>query len=93
MSQWIYCLTSKIIIQLSEIPGVARDSIRNEGTREINYGSCISASRPDRITPGERNPGTHWIGGWSDKNVVYTISQLLFTLLLSLIASFKQACS
>jgi hypothetical protein len=45
------------------MPGVARVSIKNEGTREINYGSCISASRPDHITPG-----THWIGGSSDKN-------------------------
>jgi hypothetical protein len=26
-----------IIFQLAEMPGVARDSIRNEGTREINY--------------------------------------------------------
>jgi hypothetical protein len=25
-------------MQLAEIPGVARDSVRNEGTREINYG-------------------------------------------------------
>jgi hypothetical protein len=25
-----------------------------------------SASRPDRFTPGERAPGTHWIGGWVD---------------------------
>jgi hypothetical protein len=23
-----------------------------------------SASRPDRFTPGERAPGTQWIGGW-----------------------------
>jgi hypothetical protein len=23
-----------------------------------------SASRPDRITPGERAPGTHWMGDW-----------------------------
>jgi hypothetical protein len=23
-----------------------------------------SASRPGRLTPGERAPGTHWIGGW-----------------------------
>jgi hypothetical protein len=23
-----------------------------------------SASRPCRLTPGERVPGTHWIGGW-----------------------------
>jgi hypothetical protein len=21
-------------------------------------------SRPGRVTPGERAPGTHWIGGW-----------------------------
>jgi hypothetical protein len=23
-----------------------------------------STSRPGRFTPGERVPGTHWIGGW-----------------------------
>jgi hypothetical protein len=23
-----------------------------------------SASRPCRFTPGERAPGTHWVGGW-----------------------------
>jgi hypothetical protein len=23
-----------------------------------------SVSRPGRFTPGERTPGTHWIGGW-----------------------------
>jgi hypothetical protein len=23
-----------------------------------------SVSRPGRFTPGERAPGTHWIGGW-----------------------------
>jgi hypothetical protein len=23
-----------------------------------------SASHPGRFTPGERAPGTHWIGGW-----------------------------
>jgi hypothetical protein len=43
-------------LPLAEIPGIARDSIRNEGTREINYGSCISASRPKLKTPG-----TLWI--------------------------------
>jgi hypothetical protein len=25
-----------------------------------------SASRPGRFTPGEKVPGTHWIGGWVD---------------------------
>jgi hypothetical protein len=25
-----------------------------------------STSRPIRFTPGERVPGTHWIGGWVD---------------------------
>jgi hypothetical protein len=25
-----------------------------------------SASLPGRLTPGERAPGTHWIGGWVD---------------------------
>jgi hypothetical protein len=23
-----------------------------------------SASRPGRLSPGERAPGTHWAGGW-----------------------------
>jgi hypothetical protein len=23
-----------------------------------------STSRPCRFTPGEKAPGTHWIGGW-----------------------------
>jgi hypothetical protein len=49
---------------IAEIPGVAQDSIRNKGTREINYGSCISTSHPKRKTPGRKAPGTHWIGGW-----------------------------
>jgi hypothetical protein len=25
-----------------------------------------SASRPGRFNPGDRAPGTHWIGGWVD---------------------------
>jgi hypothetical protein len=25
-----------------------------------------SAPRPGRVIPGERAPGTHWIGGWVD---------------------------
>jgi hypothetical protein len=29
-------------------------------------GGKRSASRPGRLTPGERAPGTHWIGGWVD---------------------------
>jgi hypothetical protein len=28
----------EIYLLLAEIPGVARDSVRNEGTRKINYG-------------------------------------------------------
>jgi hypothetical protein len=28
-----------------------------------------SASRPGRFNPGERAPGTHWIGGWVDLRV------------------------
>jgi hypothetical protein len=54
------------------LPGVARVSIKNERTRGINYGNCISASLPDRITPG-----TLWIGGSNDKNGVYTTTELL----------------
>jgi hypothetical protein len=29
-------------------------------------GGKWSTSRPGRFTPGERAPGTHWIGGWVD---------------------------
>jgi hypothetical protein len=54
------------------LPGVARDSIKNEGTREIYNGNCIAASRPDHITPG-----TLWIGGSNVKNGVYTNTKLL----------------
>jgi hypothetical protein len=28
------------------------------------HGGEWSASSPSRFTPGERAPGTHWIGGW-----------------------------
>jgi hypothetical protein len=52
--------------------GVARVSLKYEGTREINYGICNAASRPDRITPG-----THWRKGSNDKNGVYPATQLL----------------
>jgi hypothetical protein len=38
----------------------------------INYGNCISASRPDSITTG-----TVWIGLSNDKNEVYPTTQLL----------------
>jgi hypothetical protein len=38
----------------------------------INYGVCISASRPDRI-----KTGTLWIGLSNDKNGVYPTTQLL----------------
>jgi hypothetical protein len=30
----------------------------------VLVGTEWSASRPGRFTPGERAPGTHWIGGW-----------------------------
>jgi hypothetical protein len=29
-------------------------------------GGELSVSRPSRFTPGERAPGTHWLGGWMD---------------------------
>jgi hypothetical protein len=54
------------------LKGVAWVSIKNERTREINYGKCIAASRTDRITPG-----THWRGRSNVKNGVYPTSQLL----------------
>jgi hypothetical protein len=34
-------------------------------TSALAGGEC-SASRPGRFTPGERAPGTHWMGGWVD---------------------------
>jgi hypothetical protein len=32
----------------------------------VLVGGEWSASRLSRFTPGERAPGTHWIGGWLD---------------------------
>jgi hypothetical protein len=32
--------------------------------RFLQVGREWSASRPGRFNPGERAPGTHWIGGW-----------------------------
>jgi hypothetical protein len=29
-------------------------------------GGELSVSRPGCFTPGEGDPGTHWIGGWVD---------------------------
>jgi hypothetical protein len=34
-------------------------------TSALAGGEC-SASRPERFNPGERAPGTHWTGGWTD---------------------------
>jgi hypothetical protein len=33
---------------------------------DLNSGGEWSASRPCRFSPGERAPGTHFIGGWVD---------------------------
>jgi hypothetical protein len=60
------CPTTKLL------NGVARVSIKNEGTREINYGNCTAASRPDPITPR-----TRWIGDSNDKDGVYPTIHLL----------------
>jgi hypothetical protein len=30
------------------------------------FGGEWLTSRPGRFTPGERVPGTHWVGGWVD---------------------------
>jgi hypothetical protein len=43
--------------------GEWRYSYTHSLTSALN-GSEWSASRPDRFTPRERAPGTHWIGGW-----------------------------
>jgi hypothetical protein len=42
----------------------ARSPPRRHEHRSDKNTCFISASRPDRFTPGERAPGTHWIGGW-----------------------------
>jgi hypothetical protein len=49
-----------------------REDIRRSGrispwflVSTLDGGEC-SASRPDRLTPGERAPGIYWIGGWVD---------------------------
>jgi hypothetical protein len=52
--------------------GVGRVFIKNEGVREINYGICIAASRPDRT-----NPGIHCIVLSNDKYGVYATKNLL----------------
>jgi hypothetical protein len=53
-------------------PALQGVSIIKDGTREINYGNCIAAPRPDRITPE-----THWRVGSNDKNGVYLTTKLL----------------
>jgi hypothetical protein len=52
--------------------GFARVSIKNEGIQEINYGNCIAASRPDRITVV-----THWKVCSNNKNAVYPTTNIL----------------
>jgi hypothetical protein len=49
---------------LAKIPGVARDSIRNEGTREINYGIYKNNYNLLRCSPPWKSPGPHCLGGW-----------------------------
>jgi hypothetical protein len=44
-----------------------------------------SASRPGRSTPGERAPGTHWIGGWvSPRTGLDDVERKKISLLLGL---------
>jgi hypothetical protein len=45
-------------------------------------GGDWSTSRPGRITPGERAPDTHWIGGWVDlrADLDYLEKRKFFTL-------------
>jgi hypothetical protein len=71
---WIGCSIHKngLYPTTKLLKGFARVSLKNEGTREIDYGNCIAASRPDRITPG-----THWIGRSNDKNGVCPKTVLL----------------
>jgi hypothetical protein len=42
-----------------------------------------SASRPGRFTPGERAPGTYWIGGWVGPRAALDVAEKreFFTLL------------
>jgi hypothetical protein len=43
---------------------------RYNSTHSLTYGGEWSPSRPGRFTPGERAPGTHWIGGWASPRAV-----------------------
>jgi hypothetical protein len=38
-------------------------------TSEVGVGE-LSALCPSHFTPGERAPGTHWIGGWGESQTV-----------------------
>jgi hypothetical protein len=47
-----------------------------------------SASRPGRFTPGERAPGTHYIGGWVDpKSGLYDVEKGKFLSLVMKVES------
>jgi hypothetical protein len=48
---------------LAETSGVARDYIRNEGTRKTNLILYKNNYNLQRFKPPRKSPGTQWIGG------------------------------
>jgi hypothetical protein len=58
-------LSGKVKVKLSLC--LTNEALRHEG---VLRSGCIDPHcldlGPCRFTPGERTPGTHWIGGWVD---------------------------
>jgi hypothetical protein len=55
------------------------------GVASTLVGGEWSASRPARFTPGERAPGTHWIGCWVDPRAgLHDVEKRKFLTLLGL---------
>jgi hypothetical protein len=52
-------------------------------TSALAEGEC-SVSRPGRFTPGERSPGTDWIGGWVDPGTSLDVEKRKFLTLSGL---------
>jgi len=50
-----------------EVHGACHEGMWWSGTVALlipNFGSRLSASSPVRFSPRERDPNTHWTGGW-----------------------------
>jgi hypothetical protein len=56
----------KYVMQPVSKQRTGKHSLTTTGLLSDAVLSMRSASRPCRFTPGERAPGTHWIGSWVD---------------------------